>query len=137
MNELYKRLYGPTLDKYPRGHIQANGIQLDDNPDYGEAVVASTYEIGKLIEPEQFAYIIDTKLNNMSSDPLHEGIKVGACLRRTHRTLQRGVVGFALGILYGISQQEHTDARNETAIETAKKVAAQIDNDQLLIGQFI
>ena len=83
------------------------------------------------------AYIIDVKLNNMSSDPLHEGIKVGACLRRTHNTLQRAVVGFALGILYGISQQEHTDDRNRTAIETAQKIAAQIDNDQLLIGQFI
>jgi len=134
MNELYERLYGPTLAKYPRQHIQANGIDLDED---GNPTVISTYAIGKAIEPEQFAYIIDTKLNNMSSDPLHEGIKVGACLRRTHRTLQRAVVGFALGILYGISQQEHTDDRNRTAIATAKTVAAQIDNDELLIGQFI
>jgi hypothetical protein len=136
MNSLYERLYGETVKKYPRQHIQANGIQLEDDGG-ANPVVVNTHTIGKMVEPEQFAYIIDTKLNSMSSDPLHEGIKVGACLRRTHRTLQRAVVGFALGILYGISQQEHTDDRNRTAIETAKKVAAQIDDDQLLIGQFI
>ena len=66
MNELYERLYGPTLAKYPRQHIQANAIQLEDS-DGSNPIVTSTYAIGKRIEPEQFAYIIDTKLNNMSS----------------------------------------------------------------------
>ena len=136
MNSLYERLYGKTIKTYPRQHIQSNGISLEDS-DGSNPIVTSTHAIARAIEPEQFAYLIDAKLNSMSSDPLHEGIKVGACLRRTHRTLQRAVVGFALGILYGISQQEHTDDRNRTAIATAKTVAAQIDNDELLIGQFI
>jgi hypothetical protein len=136
MNSLYERLYGKTVKDYPRQRIQANGITLEDS-DGDNPIAVSTHAIGRVIQPEQFAYIIDTKLNSMASDPMHEGIKVGACLRRTHRTLQRAVVGFALGILYGISQQEYTDDRNRTAIETAKKVAAQIDDDELLIGQFI
>lgn len=133
MNSLNERLYGKTIKEFPRHHVQSNGIELEE----GSPTVTSVHAIARAIKPEQFAALIDNKLNSMSSDPLHEGIKVGACLRRTHRTLQRAVVGFALGILYGISQQEYTDDRNRTAIQTAKQVAAQIDADQLLIGQFI
>jgi hypothetical protein len=58
-------------------------------------------------------------------------------LRFTHRTLQRLAICFAFGIIAGLSEQEHTDPRNETAIQTAKKIKAMIDKGELLFGLYI
>jgi hypothetical protein len=56
---------------------------------------------------------------------------VGLQLRFTHRTLQRLVICFVFGMIIGLSEQEYTIARNETAIQTAKKVKVMIDQGEL------
>ena len=133
MNEFYERLYGEVLRRYPRSHIDKQCITLDGDSQTG----ISCYALGKEINPEQLMYIIETMLNSMGSDPFRKGLMIGACARHTHRTLQRSFVGLCLGMLYGIAQQKHSDARNETAIATAKKIADKIDADELLLGAFI
>ena len=133
MNEFYESLYGAVLKDYPRSHIYKQCITVDDDKSTG----ISCYALGKNLNPEQFMYIIETMLNSMGSDPFRKGLMIGACSRHTHRTLQRSFVGLCLGMLYGIAQQEHSDARNETAIATAKEIASQIDAEQLLLGAFI
>jgi hypothetical protein len=46
-------------------------------------------------------------------------------------------VCFAFGLIAGLSEQEYTDPRNETAIQTAKKVAQMLENDDLPFGLYI
>jgi len=65
------------------------------------------------------------------------GEVVGLYLRQIHRTLQREIVAFCLGVLCGLAQQDHTDARNETAIATCKKIDSMCDNGELDAGPFI
>lgn len=84
----------------------------------------------------EMAESIDRFLNNFNN-PSHTGIEVGKELRTTHRTLQRSAVAFALGILEGISEQERTDARNEVAIRTAKKIKKMREDGDLPLGSFI
>lgn len=84
----------------------------------------------------EMAESIDRFLNSFNNPSL-TGIEVGKELRTTHRTLQRSAVAFALGILEGISEQERTDARNEVAIQTAKKIKKMRDDGDLPLGSFI
>jgi hypothetical protein len=58
-------------------------------------------------------------------------------LRFTHRTLQRLAVCFAFGIITGLSEQEYTDPRNETAIQTAKKIAQMLEKGDLPLGLYV
>jgi len=51
--------------------------------------------------------------------------------------LQRLAICFAFGIIAGLSEQEYTDARNETAVETAKKIKQMIDQGELPFGFYI
>jgi hypothetical protein len=66
-----------------------------------------------------------------------EGQDIGQLLRRTHRTLQRLAICFALGLIVGLSEQEYTDPRNEEAIKTAKKVAQMVQNGELSMGFYL
>jgi len=65
------------------------------------------------------------------------GERIGEHLTHTHRTLQRLVVCLSVGILKSLGQQVYTDARNESAIETARKIGTMYDNDELPLGRFI
>jgi hypothetical protein len=96
----------------------------------------STYQIAKCIKPEQMAELLDDLLN-VGGRGYIEGLQVGKDLRTTHRTLQRSAIGFALGIILGISDQEHSDARNATALETAKKIADLAEKGELPLGLYI
>ena len=58
-------------------------------------------------------------------------------LRSTHRTLQRLAICFSLGLIIGLSEQQYSDARNETAIETAKKLAEMFKKGELPTGLYI
>jgi len=96
----------------------------------------SVSQIARCLTHEQFVYLFDNFLNYGGKE-YREGKRVGSDLRSTHRTLQRLAIGFALGLIEGISEQEYTDARNETAIETAKKIAGMMEKGELPIGWMI
>lgn len=83
------------------------------------------------------ASFLETYMNIMSRDPYTTGHEVGLQFSRIHRTLQRSIVGFCIGILCAMGEQEYTDARNETAIQTCRTIKKMHDEDTLLIGQFI
>ena len=86
--------------------------------------------------PENFTKLFDQYLN-LGSKGFSEGKHIGLNLRNTHRTLQRLAICFALGLVIGLSQQQYCDARNETAIETAKKLARMVENGELPFGSYI
>ena len=44
---------------------------------------------------------------------------------------------YALGLIIGLSEQESSDARNETAIKTAKIVAQMMEEGVLPLGLYI
>lgn len=85
---------------------------------------------------EYFAKFLDDYLN-LGGKQFPEGHAVGLYLRQTHRTLQRQVIGFCLGVICGLSKQDYTDMRNAIAIETAKKIAKMRDDGDLDIGMYI
>ena len=100
----------------------------------GETI--STYQVAKSLTTENFAALLDEYLNLGGKD-FREGKQIGLQLRYTHRTLQRLVICFALGLIVGLSEQEYTDQRNESAIDTAKKIAQMIENGDLPLGLYI
>jgi hypothetical protein len=57
--------------------------------------------------------------------------------RFTHRTLQRLAICFAFGLIAGLSEQEYTDPRNESAVKTAKKITTMLENSELPLSLYI
>ena len=108
-------------------------LRTYDGEDLGE-VDAST--VARCMTAENFAYLLDCYLNYGGKD-FPCGKQTGEELQRTHRTLQRLAIAFALGLIVGISDQEYTDARNETAIATAKKIAEMVEAGELPLGMHI
>ena len=100
----------------------------------GETV--SIYAIARSITPQNFAKLLDNYLN-LGGKGFGEGKLVGLHLRHTHRTLQRLAICFALGLIFGLSEQEYTDARNQKAVETAKKIAQMVRDGELPTGMYI
>ena len=96
----------------------------------------SVYKLARSMTPENFARLLDNFLN-VGGKGFNEGKLVGLHLRHTHRTLQRLAICFALGLIAGLSEQDYTDARNETAIQTAKKVAEMLKAGELPTGFYI
>lgn len=97
----------------------------------------SAYTVARSIPNlDGFAEVLDDYLN-AGGKQFPEGKKVGLRLRQTHRTLQRQVVAFCLGVICGISEQEYTDPRNDVAIKTAKKVREMVDAGELPVGPYI
>lgn len=92
--------------------------------------------VARSMTHSNFVKLFDNYLNYGGKD-WREGKAVGEDLRYTHRTLQRSAVCFALGVLVGIADQNYTDARNETAIATAKKIREMFDNGELPVGLYI
>lgn len=100
----------------------------------GESI--SIYTISKSMTLDNFTKLFDEFLNIGAKD-FQDGKQVGLKLRFTHRSLQRLAICFAFGIIAGLSQQEFTDPRNETAIQTAKKIKTMIDLGELPFGLYI
>lgn len=96
----------------------------------------STYQVAKSLSSENFAALLDEYLNLGGKD-FREGREIGLQLRFTHRTLQRLVICFAFGLIAGLSEQENTDPRNETAIQTARKVAQMLEDGELPLGLYL
>ena len=88
------------------------------------------------MSPENFTDLFEDYLN-LGGKQYQEGRVVGLYLRRSHRTLQRLAICFALGVIAGLSEQEFTDPRNETAITTAKKLAQMVWEGELPLGFYI
>jgi len=100
----------------------------------GESI--SIYAIARSMTLDNFTKLFDEFLN-LGGKQYAEGKIIGMKLRFTHRSLQRLAICFAFGVIAGLSEQEHTDARNETAVDTAKKVKQLIDQGELPFGFYI
>ena len=100
----------------------------------GETI--STYQVAKSLTSENFAALLDEYLNLGGKD-FREGKEIGLQLRFTHRTLQRLAICFAFGLIAGLSEQEYTDPRNDTAIQTAQKVAQMLAENEFPLGLYI
>ena len=100
----------------------------------GEEV--SIFKIAKSMTPENFSKLFEDYLN-LGGKQFNEGRLIGLNLRRTHRTLQRLAICFALGLITGLSEQDRTDARNETAIQTAKKLSQLVNEGDLPLGFYL
>ena len=104
------------------------------NEDTGQTI--DVYTLAKSMTVENFAAMLDDFLN-LGGKGFREGKQIGLELRFTHRTLQRLVICFAFGMIAGLSEQEYTDPRNETAIQTAKKLVQLMQSDELPLGFYI
>ena len=119
----------------------STNIQLmQRNPETGREEpgggTINIYTLARSMTPENFTKFFDQYLN-LGSKGFQEGKQIGLNLRSTHRTLQRLAICFALGLVIGLSEQQYSDARNETAIETAKKLARMVENGELPFGSYI
>ena len=83
-----------------------------------------------------FATLVEDYLNRGRKGYI-EGRRTGLHLQSAHRTIQRLAICFAFGLIAGLANQEHMDARNETAILTAKKIARMLDDGELPFGLYI
>jgi len=97
----------------------------------------STYDLRHSMDVDTFTNLLDGMLNGGCLNGFRGGAEVGENLRTTHRTLQGLAVEFAFGILAGISDQEYTDPRNETAIAMAKKVTTMREDGTLDYQMYI
>jgi len=98
--------------------------------------VVGIHRLANSMTPENFAKLFERFLN-LGGKQFQEGKLIGQQLRRTHRTLQRLAICFSLGLIVGLSEQDHTDPRNEEAIRSAKKVARMIRDGNLTMGLFL
>ena len=101
-----------------------------------EETILHTYSLARSLTLDTFTHLFDAFIN-AGGKQYREGEYVGNQLRSIHRSLQRCVVAFCLGLIVGISDQQFTDPRNETAIQTAKKIKEMIDTDRLPLGPYI
>jgi hypothetical protein len=114
--------------------LKAYNSETSRNEETGETI--SVYTLAKSLTLESFASMLDDFLN-LGGKGFREGKEVGLQLRFTHRTLQRLAVCFAFGLIAGLSEQEYTDPRNETAIQIAKKVVQLMEVGELPVGLYI
>ena len=96
----------------------------------------STSQIARCIGKDELVELFDDLLN-YGGRGYSVGKQVGEDFRTHHRTIQRSAVAFAFGLIVGISKQEHTDARNAQAIETAKYIAKLFDEGSLPLGPYL
>jgi hypothetical protein len=114
--------------------IREYNSEISRNEETGETI--DVYTVAKSLTIENFAAMLDDFLN-LGGKGFREGKEVGMQLRFTHRTLQRLVVCFAFGLIAGLSEQEYMDARNETAIQTARKLVQLMEAGELPLGLYI
>lgn len=95
-------------------------------------------DFAKTMTAQDLAYLLESRCNSFSMD-FRQGREVGENLQMSHRTLQATVFRYLLGIIVGLSEQEarFTDARNETAVFSAKKISEMIKSGEIDIGYMI
>jgi hypothetical protein len=101
-----------------------------------EEKVLNLHSLARSFNASSFAYFLSEFLNQ-GGKQLRAGITIGEELRTAHRSLQRCAVAFCLGVIVGISDQEYTDPRNETAIRTAKQIKTKLATDELALGPYL
>lgn len=84
----------------------------------------------------EFSKMLVSHCNGFSAE-YRDGVRVGQLMRSAHRTLQATAFRYMLGIIAGLSEQEYTDARNEVAVASAKKIAKMVQDGELPIGYMI
>lgn len=96
------------------------------------------HDFAKSMTPSDLAYLLESRCNSFSTD-YRQGKEVGKNLHMSHPTLQATVFRYLLGIVVGLGEQEinYTDARNETAVATAKKIGRMIERGELELGYMI
>ena len=109
-------------------HIKRLEGSTNHHVEEGEPI--SVYSLARSMTIDNFTCLIDEFLN-LGGKGYREGKEVGLQLRLTHRTLQRLAICFTLGLIAGLSEQEYSDPRNETAIQTAKKVVQLVASGEL------
>ena len=122
------------MDKSNTIILRAWSSETGHNEPTGETI--SVYTLAKSLTLENLASLLDDFLN-LGGKGFRDGKEIGLQLRFTHRTLQRLAVCFAFGMIAGLSEQEYTDPRNETAIQTAKKIAQMLEKGDLPLGLYI
>ena len=115
-------------------HLKVTNPETGCAEESGETI--SIYQLTKAMTPANFATLLEDYLNR-GGKGFREGKEIGLQLRSTHRTLQRLVICFALGLIVGLAEQEYTDPRNETAIQTAKRIATMLSQGDLPVGPYI
>ena len=103
-----------------------------------DVATVSINRVGRSLvdEPEKLAQLIGVVMNSFGN-PATFGDEVGEAMRTEHRTIQRAIVVWLFHAIAGISKQEYTDARNEYAIDAAKKLVQMLQNDEFNFGSFI
>jgi hypothetical protein len=122
------------MDEKNTIRIKLYNSDTSRNEETGQTI--DVYTLAKSMTIDNFAAMLDDFLN-LGGKGFREGKQIGLDLRFTHRTLQRLVICFAFGIISGLSEQEYTDPRNETAIQTAKKVVQLMESGELPVGLYI
>lgn len=118
------------------GTIQLKAYNSETGQNEATGETLSVYSLAKSLTPGNLAALLEDYLN-LGGKGFREGREVGLQLRFTHRTLQRLVICFAFGLIAGLSEQEFTDPRNETAVQTAKKIAQMLADGELPTGLHI
>lgn len=121
--------------------IEETTIQLKDrNSITGitekTGISIGVFSVARSLTMENFTRLFDEFLN-LGGKGYREGQMIGQNLRTTHRSLQRLAICFAFGIIAGLSEQQYTDPRNETAIQTARKTKQMIDEGELPFGLYL
>ena len=111
-------------------------VQYGDNGFEPTGEVVSVYTLSRSFTQDNLARLLDDYLN-LAGDGFRTGIEIGTKLLNTHRTLQASLIRFALGILVGMAKQEYTDARNETSVATAKRIAEMLESGEIHKGMYI
>lgn len=98
---------------------------------------AETGRIARSLTTEILYKILDTYLNG-GGKQMREGIELGKQFLRTHPTLMRQAICWALGIIIGLAEHDRfLDDRNKVAIGTAKKIKALYDAGELPMGAYL
>lgn len=116
-----------------KGYIELNKDAIKKGDD--GKILLSEYWLMRALSVEDFGEMLDDFLNLGSKDTA--GLVIGKQMASTHPTLQRLFVVFCLQGLIGIADRDRTDARNEYAIATAKKIKAMCENGDFPVGGFI
>jgi len=119
----------------PKYTIQLKAYDYDKQEMVSHGEV-SVYSVSKSMTFDNFCYLFSEYMN-MGGKDFRDGEKVGEAFRNEHRTLQGLAVRFCLGIIVGLSKQEYTDPRNETAVNACKKIAQMIKDGELDAGYMI
>lgn len=115
------------------GYIELSKEAVKEGSD--GKILLSEYSLMRAVSVEDFGEMFDDFLNLGSKDTA--GLVIGKKMASTHPTLQRLFVLFCLQGLVGIADRNYTDARNEYAIATAKKIKAMCENGDFPVGGFI